>query len=36
MVTDNLLKLDESDADSAWTKKAIKECASTAFAGKHT
>jgi hypothetical protein len=35
MVTDHLLKLEESDADFAWQKKAAKESASTAFAGKH-
>ncbi|KAJ8583488.1 cytochrome P450 [Rhizopogon salebrosus TDB-379] len=31
MVVDHLLKLDESDNDFAWQKKALKESASTAF-----
>jgi len=35
MIVDNLLELDESDNDSAWKKKAIKESGATAFAGEH-
>jgi hypothetical protein len=35
MVVDHLLKLDESDNDFAWQKKALKESASTAFGGEH-
>ncbi|KAG1737648.1 cytochrome P450 [Suillus lakei] len=31
MVADHLLELDDSDGDSAWRKKAIKESAATAF-----
>ncbi|KAG2150492.1 cytochrome P450 [Suillus clintonianus] len=37
MVADHLLDLDDSDGDSAWKKKAIKESAATAFgAGTET
>ncbi|OJA12275.1 hypothetical protein AZE42_08154 [Rhizopogon vesiculosus] len=35
MVTDHLLKLDESDSDSTSMKDAVKECAATAFGGEH-
>jgi hypothetical protein len=35
MVVDHLLKLDETDNDFAWQKKAVKESAATALAGKY-
>jgi fibronectin type 3 domain-containing protein len=35
LVTDNLLKLDEGDEDTAFQKKAIKESAATAYGGEH-
>jgi hypothetical protein len=34
MVADHLLKLHESDDDSFWYKKAVKESAATAFGGE--
>jgi len=33
MVVDNLLNIDENDSDSAWQKKALKESATTMYAG---
>ncbi|KAG0698792.1 hypothetical protein DFH29DRAFT_939881 [Suillus ampliporus] len=35
MVSDHLRALDESDSDSAWQKKAVRESAATAFGGEH-
>jgi len=35
MVTDHLLEIDENDSDSAWQVKALKESATTAYAGEH-
>jgi hypothetical protein len=35
MVADHLLKLDESDSDFAWQKKAVRESAATALGGKY-
>jgi hypothetical protein len=35
MVADNLLRLDESDRDTALQKKAIKESATTAYGGEY-
>jgi hypothetical protein len=35
MVADHLLDLDNNDEDLAWKKKAIKESATTAYAGEH-
>jgi hypothetical protein len=36
MVADHLLEIDETDSDSAWQKKALKESAATAYGGEHT
>ena len=35
MVADHLLKLDESDSDFAWQKKAVRESAATALGGEY-
>ena len=35
MISDHLFEIDESDGDSAWQKKALKESAATAYGGEH-